>query len=121
MKKLAEKLRVLRAQSGIKNKEIAEKIGKSMQSVSNYMSTENPITPDIETLKKLAEVFNVDISYLLSENESKREPPPQLAKEIHPTALEIHKKLMEMPEAERERWIKVINFIVEQIKGGANK
>lgn len=66
MELLPQKLRVLRAKSGLKNKEIANLLKKSEQTVSGYMSLENPVNPDLDTLKRLAEIFHVSTDYLLN-------------------------------------------------------
>ena len=68
MSKLAQKLRVLRAKSGLKNKEIAEYLDKSEQTVSGYMSLEKSFNPDFDTLKKISQLFSVSMQYLIDDD-----------------------------------------------------
>jgi transcriptional regulator with XRE-family HTH domain len=67
---LGKKISDLRREKGIKQEEMAERLGVSPQAVSKW---ENDIScPDIMLLPKIAQMFNVTIDSLLS-NEQKRE------------------------------------------------
>lgn len=61
------KLKKLRENQGLLQKELADKIGISLSSISMYERGERQ--PDNETLKKISQYFNVSIDYLL-DNES---------------------------------------------------
>lgn len=57
------KLKLLREKKGVSQKEVALFINKTQQAYGKY---ENDLAePDIATLKKLAEYFNVSLDYLL--------------------------------------------------------
>lgn len=60
---LNERIRELRIASGISQVELAEKLGVSKQSVSNWEN--DNIQPSIDMLIKLSKVFNVTTDYLL--------------------------------------------------------
>ena len=60
---LGDKIFMLREQYGMSQVALAEKIGKSKQSISNWEN--NNILPSIDMLIKLSEVFNVSCDYLL--------------------------------------------------------
>lgn len=63
------KLRELRIEKGLKQKEIAENIGMSMQALSNY---ENGLRePDFATLNTLADYFGVSVDYLLGRTDER--------------------------------------------------
>ena len=64
---LNERIRELRTASGISQVELAEKLGVSKQSVSNW-ENEN-IQPSIEMLSKIADAFNVSTDFLLSRDD----------------------------------------------------
>jgi transcriptional regulator with XRE-family HTH domain len=59
------KLRQLRKELGLTQEELGSKIGQKRSNISKY---ENGfLEPGIDTLKKLAKLFNVSIDYLLDE------------------------------------------------------
>lgn len=60
---MLKNLRVLRLQSGVTQRELAEAIGVSQQSINKYEN--HNIEPDIETMKRLADFFQTSIDYLV--------------------------------------------------------
>lgn len=50
---------------------IAKKIGVSRQNVGKWLSYDNPTTPDIITLGKIADAYNVSTDYLLDRTDVK--------------------------------------------------
>ncbi len=64
---LNERIRELRTNSGLSQVELAEKLGISKQSVSNWEN--DNIQPSIDMLLKIARTFNVSTDYLLDEEE----------------------------------------------------
>ncbi len=60
---LGERLRNLRESRGLSQVQLANRLGKSKQSVSNWEN--NNILPSIEILVRLAEIFQVSCDYLL--------------------------------------------------------
>ena len=60
---LNERIRELRTAIGFSQVELAEKLGVSKQSVSNWEN--DNIQPSIEMLIKIAHTFNVSTDYLL--------------------------------------------------------
>lgn len=68
---LSDKLKKLRENMGLDQKDVAEKLNIQQGSYSNYERGKR--TPDIETLKKIADFYNVSADFLLgksNENES---------------------------------------------------
>jgi len=63
---LNERIRELRIAAGISQVELAEKLGVSKQSVSNWEN--DNIQPSIEMLVKIARTFNVSTDFLLGED-----------------------------------------------------
>ena len=63
MKEFGEKLKELRIEKGLTQKQLAEQIG-SVQSSIFYWET-NQSEPTISALKKLCQFFNVTSDYLL--------------------------------------------------------
>lgn len=60
---MKNRIRELRIEKGLRQKDVAEKIGVSAQSFGYYENWINK--PDPETLIKLADLFEVSIDYLL--------------------------------------------------------
>ncbi len=63
---LNERIRELRNAAGISQVELAEKLGVSKQSVSNWEN--DNIQPSIEMLLKISRTFNVSTDFLLGED-----------------------------------------------------
>lgn len=63
---LGEKIRKLRAEKGITQKQLAEAIGVGRTTITQYEN--NSIEPSLAVLKAIANYFNVPIDYLLSDN-----------------------------------------------------
>lgn len=60
---MLKNLRTLRQQSGVTQRELADAIGVSQQSINKYEN--HNIEPDIETMKRLADYFRTSIDYLV--------------------------------------------------------
>ena len=65
--KLGQKLKQLRSSKGLTQKDLAEQLNVSFQTVSKWENNENE--PDLETVKQLAKVFGCSIDYLLSDSD----------------------------------------------------
>ena len=60
---LGKRIKELREQKGLLQKEIANLLGISQQAVARWENGQTE--PDSETLAKLAEIFNCSVDYLL--------------------------------------------------------
>lgn len=60
---IGDRLRQLRNDLGLLQKDLAKKVKLSQQTISLYESGKRE--PDYDTLKKLADFFNVSVDYLL--------------------------------------------------------
>lgn len=74
---LGSKLKKLRGEKQLTQKELADKLHVTFQTVSKWENDENE--PDISTLKELAKLYNCSVDYLLSEDE--QEKPKEEKKE----------------------------------------
>ena len=63
---LNERIRELRLAAGFSQVELAEKLGVSKQSVSNWEN--DNIQPSIEMLVKISRIFNVSTDFILDED-----------------------------------------------------
>src|SRR3990172_8731961 len=67
---ISEKIRLLRAEMGWSQKELAEKIDADQAQISGYERGE--ALPSIGVIKRLASVFNVTTDYLLFDENDKK-------------------------------------------------
>ena len=68
-KKFGDKLKILRKQMGLTQQEVADEINTSRSCISNYESGNRQ--PDNETIKVLADFFDVSVDYLFGRSEIK--------------------------------------------------
>ena len=64
---MLERIKRLREKAGLSQKALAEKIGVSQQSINKYEN--HNIEPDIETLIRIADVFDTSVDYLIGRSE----------------------------------------------------
>lgn len=60
---MLKNLKKLRTEAGVSQRELAENIGVSQQSINKYEN--HNIEPDIETLIRMAEYFDTSVDYLI--------------------------------------------------------
>ena len=68
---LGQKIKKLRNEQGLTQKDLAENVNVTFQTVSKWEKDENE--PDVSTLRKLANLFGCSMDYLLSEDEPESE------------------------------------------------
>ncbi len=66
---LEQRIRQLRTERGINQKELGDAVGVSKQSVSNWEN--GNIMPSVDLLIRLADVFGVTTDYLLGRSEKR--------------------------------------------------
>lgn len=66
--KFGEKVRKLRTENGMTQRELAERAGVSLRTVISYEKGDS-YPKDRQVYSRLAEIFTVDVNYLLAENE----------------------------------------------------
>ncbi|MGB9780652.1 helix-turn-helix domain-containing protein [Caldanaerobacter sp.] len=86
------RIKDLRAEKGISQNELAKALGLTQQAISAY---ENGLRePDLETLQKIADFFNVSIDYLLGRSDI-RNPTDEITEAVEddPELLEFWNEL----------------------------
>ncbi|MBQ8780811.1 MAG: helix-turn-helix transcriptional regulator [Oscillospiraceae bacterium] len=71
---MIKNLRLLREENGISQQKLAEMLNISQQAVFKYEKTASE--PDISTLIKIADIFNVTVDYLIGNSEIKEKNAP---------------------------------------------
>lgn len=79
---LGQKIKKLRSEKNLTQKDLADQVYVTFQTVSKWEKDENE--PDISTLKELAKIFGCSVDYLISEDdeeepEKEEEPTPVAA------------------------------------------
>lgn len=64
---LGEKIKKLRGEKGLTQKELADEVHVTFQTVSKWEKDENE--PDVATLRELSKIFSCSMDYLLSQSE----------------------------------------------------
>jgi transcriptional regulator with XRE-family HTH domain len=67
---LPERLRELRAEQGLSQAELADKIGSDTRQVSRYEN--GRVAPGLEAVVRIAETFNISIDYLVTPDAPRR-------------------------------------------------
>ena len=67
---MLEILRKLRDEAGITQKQLADAIGVSQQSINKYEN--HNIEPDIETLIRIADYFDTSVDYIIGHSSLRR-------------------------------------------------
>ena len=67
---MLKNLKLLREESGMTQKQLAEAIGVSQQAINKYEN--HNIEPDIETLIRIADIFNTSVDFLISHTDIRR-------------------------------------------------
>ncbi len=90
---VGEKLKQLRNQKGLLQKDIAKHLGITGSAYGFY--EQNQRQPDLDTIKKLADFFNVSVGFLIEDDEKKA---------VFTAGIDEHEKLLERmtPEQRRE-------------------
>ena len=94
MDKLAENIKILREEKGISQSQLAERLFVTRQAVARW--EKGNTRPDIETIGKLAEIFDVSVEYLVTGKENVKEVvvEKEVVKEV-PVEKIVEKKIFE--------------------------
>lgn len=113
----------LRIKSGITQQQMAEKLGLSRSTIGMYENGERE--PSFEILENIADLFNVDMNYLIGKKESTEIIPDSYY--LNPEARDMAQFLFENPEykvlfdASRKVKPEDIQFVKEMIDRMSNQ
>lgn len=79
---LGQKIKKLRIENGLTQKDLADQVFVTFQTVSKWEKDENE--PDVSTLRELAKLFNCSMDYLLSEDDEKEQEAKEEVTESQP-------------------------------------
>lgn len=78
---MLKNLKTLRDEAGLSQRQLAEIIGVSQQSINKYEN--HNIEPDIDTLIRIADYFNTSVDYLIGHAEIRRKIEYTVAFELN--------------------------------------
>ena len=103
------RLKALREEIKLSQLELADKLNMSQQAISAYEN--NKREPDIETIKKLADFFNVSTDYLLGKTDNRNSTPlteeemgfVSQVKELEPAQKDFLKSVMKTLKEQKNK------------------
>lgn len=110
-------IKELRQQQRIKQADLAKRLNVAQSTVSGW---ENDLfEPSGESLVELAKIFDVSVDYLLGHSNIKKAPASNEAStNIDDEILDL---LAQLTEANREKAIDHIQYLIDRQEGSANK
>ncbi|MEI3614612.1 helix-turn-helix domain-containing protein [Pseudogracilibacillus sp. SO30301A] len=109
-----ERLKKLRGEKGYKQITVAEKVGIKNNTLSSYEASKRQ--PDFDTLKKLANLYDVSIDYIITGNEHSNSPDEMWKEFLDPKTQIFFKDLQNAPEEKINELISFWEFIQERDK-----
>lgn len=111
---LGDRLKKLRNDHNWTQEDVARKLELSRGTYAHYEI--NKRQPDYDTLKKLSEIFNVSIDYLITGNKYSSSEDEMWKEFLDPKTQVFFKDLMEAPEEKIEELIKFWEIIKDRDK-----
>lgn len=109
---LAKRIKLLRKQKGLTQKQLADLLDISASTVAMYETGRRE--PDTQTLNKFAELFGVSVDYLLGREKTDMERLEENLALLDPRIQQAYRSLQDMDEED-------LNFTLELIKIIENK
>lgn len=112
MEGFSTRLRGLRKERNLRQKDLAEVLGLAQTTIANY--EQNTRFPDETTLKRIVDYFNTSLDFLLGRSDQPHAPvavaePPSAASDNRPYLTHLARLYLETLRAgERERAVKVV-------------
>lgn len=111
--KLPENLKKFRIKAGLTQEELAKKLGKTKNVISNWERGEN--RPDAETIAKICAILKVTPNEMLSWDEIEKEEA-ELSKEKDNITVAAHVESEQLTEEEQKEIQDFIQFVLSKRK-----
>ena len=108
---MLENLRKLRTEAGVTQKQLADAISVSQQSINKYEN--HAVEPDIATLIALADYFHTSVDYLIGNTEINRIIEPIAPGDLNEEEAVLISQWRRLNEKERESLRMVIANYIE--------
>lgn len=94
----------------------AKKLGYTEDAIKRWTRTKNPSMPNLETMRKIADILNVDMSYLLGDQEC-RHHQEQTIMDVTGLSKEACETLWYMKNSGRSVCMTTLDFLLRDEKG----
>ncbi|WP_349730424.1 helix-turn-helix domain-containing protein [Peribacillus frigoritolerans] len=111
---LGARLKKLRSKQGLSQEELSKILGLTRGTYAHYEI--NKRQPDYDTLKKIADFFDVTLDYLITGNEKNISSDEMWQEFLNPKTQIFFKDLQNAPEEKIEELIRFWEFIKERDK-----
>ena len=105
-KEIGIRIRTMRKSRGLTQEDLAKAIGQSASSITMYETGRRE--PDFETLESLADIFNIPLAYLVSNNSSTEYIPRTEESRT------LAKGIDQLPKEQREQALSVVRAMFEK-------
>lgn len=116
MSTLGQKIKQLRSSKGLTQKELAPLINTTRETLANWEV--NRATPDIETIKSIADFFYVSVDYLLDRDTTFTPQTTELSQEDL-ALFEVARQLKNLPDTDRKEIESYIQYKEHSKKNNA--
>ncbi|WP_215507678.1 helix-turn-helix domain-containing protein [Peptoniphilus sp. EMRHCC_23] len=118
MNTIGARIKKLRQDNNMTQKELAEKMSVRLSTISNYETGYS--TPDINTLAKLATIFDTSIDYLAGKSEVSSNRDPLL--EGFPEGVQILRRAnRELTPEAKAKMIEIANIFIDSVNAKENE
>lgn len=100
------RIRTMRKSRRMTQEDLAKAIGQSPSSITMYETGRRE--PDIETLEAFADVFNVPLAYLISD-----ENPSAISRQVDPEIHIVSSMMEDLPQDQKEQIVAIVRAYVE--------
>ena len=107
MLSFGKRISILRKELGLSQTDLANKLNTSVSVVSRYEL--DKMTPSVDTAKKLAQLLNTSVGYLLGENNN-----AELFKD--PEMLKRFQDISEFSEEDKEHILYTLDALIKSVK-----
>ena len=99
------RIRTMRKSRRMTQEDLAKAIGQSPSSITMYETGRRE--PDIETLEAFADVFNVPLAFLISDD------VPVISSQVDPEINIVSSMMENLPQAQKEQIVAIVRAYVE--------
>ena len=107
------RIRTLRKDKGLTMKQFGERIGMAESTISLYESGKRQ--PDNETLKKIADFFDVSTDYLLERTDDKNQKPGETNIKFDEFSYAMYNESKELSEDDKQRLLTFARMLKDSI------
>ena len=115
---IAAKLKAARENAGYKQEEVADYLDVTPQKVSSFETGRTRV--DVDTLRKLCELYNMDVNYILGIEKTDADELTEYLDELHkrPEMKMLFKVAKKATKEDVEKAVKIIEMFKRDSAGG---